>query len=284
MSTQSSISRRSFLAASVALPLLGALRGSAASKPIPIGLELYSVRNDLKKDLSGTLDDVAKLGYQCVEFYAPYYEWTPAYAKQVRSHLDSLGLRCYSTHNSLTSFTPQGIGKAIELNRIIGTEYIVLAHPGENVDSIEGWKKIADTLDQANKIMAKDGLHAGYHNHDLEWRPINGQTPLEVIASNTDKSVMLQLDVGTCLATGNNPVAWIKSNPNRIRSLHLKDWSPQQGYRVVFGKGIADWKNIFEAAESTGGVEYYLIEQEGSKYPEMETAKICLQNYKKIVV
>ena len=284
MSTQSSISRRSFLAASVALPLLGSLRGSAASKPIPIGLELYSVRNDLKKDLSGTLDDVAKLGYQCVEFYAPYYEWTPAHAKQVRSQLDSLGLRCYSTHNSLTSFTPKGIGKAIELNQIIGTEYIVLAHPGENVDSIEGWKKIADTLDQANKTMAKDGLHAGYHNHDLEWRPIDGQTPLEVIASNTDKSVMLQLDVGTCLATGNNPVTWIKSNPNRIRSLHLKDWSPQQGYRVVFGKGIADWKNIFEAAESTGGVEYYLIEQEGSKYPEMETAKICLQNYKKIMV
>jgi sugar phosphate isomerase/epimerase len=91
---------------------------------------------------------------------------------------------------------------------------------------------------------------------------------------------MLQLDVGTCLETGNDPVAWIRANPKRIRSLHLKDWSPAKGYRVLFGQGVAPWKKIFEAAESVGGVEYYLIEQEGSDYPELETADRCLVAYK----
>jgi len=93
---------------------------------------------------------------------------------------------------------------------------------------------------------------------------------------------MLQLDVGTCLATGNDPVAWIERNPGRIRSLHLKEWSPEKGYRVLLGEGVGPWKKIFAAAESTGGVEYYLIEQEGSDYPEMETAERCLAAYRKL--
>lgn len=283
MPTLSSVSRRSFLAwASAAVPVLGALNSFGARKPIPLGLELYSVRDDLKSNFSGTLDQVAKMGYQCVEFYAPYYDWTPAYAKQVRSQIDSLGVRCYSTHNSLASFSPDGIEKAIELNKILGTRYIVLAHPGK-VTGIDGWKQIAETLNKANQTMARSGLHAGYHNHDLEWRPIDGQKPIEILASNTDKSIMLQLDVGTCVATGNDPVAWIDRNPGRIRSLHLKDWSPEQNYRVLFREGVAPWKKIFAAAESTGGVEYYLIEQEGSRYSEIETAKLCLANYKKLI-
>jgi sugar phosphate isomerase/epimerase len=74
-------------------------------------------------------------------------------------------------------------------------------------------------------------------------------------------------------------VAWIRANPGRIRSLHLKDWSPAKGYRVLFGQGVAPWKKIFAAAESVGGVEYYLIEQEGSEYPEIETADRCLVAY-----
>ncbi|MBV9264562.1 MAG: sugar phosphate isomerase/epimerase, partial [Acidobacteriaceae bacterium] len=108
------------------------------------------------------------------------------------------------------------------------------------------------------------------------------QKPLEIIANNTGKSIMLQLDVGTCLETGNDPVAWIESHPGRIHSMHLKDWSAQNGYRVLFGQGAADWKKIFAAAESTGGVEYYLIEQEGSDHPEFETAELCLEAYKRM--
>jgi sugar phosphate isomerase/epimerase len=272
-----SSSRRTFLGTLAATPLvLG-----AAKKHIPIGLELYSVRNELKKDMMGTLQSVGKMGYECVEFFSPYFDWATDYAKEVRKKIDGLGVRCYSTHNSLTSFSGDGLSKAMELNKILGTKFIVLASAGR-VEGVDGWKHIAEVLNQANGQMEKDGLHAGYHNHDLEWKPVDGQKPIEILASNTDKSIMLQLDVGTCVETGNDPVAWIEKNPGRIRSLHLKDWSPQKGYRVLFGEGVAPWKKIFAAAESVGGVEYYLIEQEGSDYPELETAERCLVAYKDI--
>jgi len=252
-----------------------------ATKQYPVGLELYSVRNDLEKDLMGTVRAVAKMGYQCVEFYSPYYAWTPDYAHQVRQELGDLGIRCYSTHNGPESFTPDGIGKAIDLNHILGTHYVVMADPGE-VSGLDGWKRVAETLNQANDKLNEHGLHAGYHNHDAEWKPIDGQKPIEVLASNTDKSIMLQLDVGTCLQAGSDPVAWVTSNPGRIRSMHLKDWSPQQGYATLFGEGVAPWKQLLAAAESVGGIEYYLIEQEGSRYSEMETAERCLAAYRKL--
>lgn len=265
-------SRREFLA------LLAAAGTAAAAKAksIPIGLELYSVRDELKKDLPATLDAVAKMGYECVEFFAPYYEWSTDKAKEVRKQLDNLKIRCYSTHNGLNALKPEGLGKAIELNKILGVKYIVLAHPGDSVSTLDDWKKVADILNRANDTMKASGLHAGYHNHDVEWKPVDGQKPLELLADKTEKSIMLQLDVGTCLEAGSDPVAWIDTHPGRIRSLHLKDWGPDKGYKVLFGEGVAPWKKIFAAAESTGGVEYYLIEQEGSQYPEIETADRCL--------
>jgi sugar phosphate isomerase/epimerase len=278
MEKHDNFSRRSFLALFASVPLGAAL---AAKKHNPVGLELYSVRNELKKDLMGTVRGVAKLGYECVEFYAPYYDWTLDYAKDVRKELDALGVHCYSTHNSSQSFTPEGMGKAIELNQALGARYVVLAHPGD-VKDVEGWKRVADMLNKANATMASHGLHAGYHNHALEWKPVEGQKPIELLAANTDKSVMLQLDVGTCLETGNDPVAWVERNAGRIRSMHCKDWSPEKGYRVLFGEGVAPWRKLFAAAESKGGIEYYLIEQEGSDYSEMETAERCLSAYRKL--
>ncbi len=92
------LSRRSFLAMSAMLPWALKARAALLSS-IPIGLELYSVRDALKLDLEGTVRAVAQLGYQCVEFYAPYYDWTEAQTKQMRKLLDDLGIRCYSTHN-----------------------------------------------------------------------------------------------------------------------------------------------------------------------------------------
>ena len=274
------LSRRSFLSL-IAVAPLGLATATPGAEHVPIGLELYSVRGALQKDLSGTVRAVAKMGYECVEFFAPYYRWTPDEAKQVRRELDDLGIRCYSTHNGLESFSPTGIGKAIELNHILGARYIVLASPGD-LNSIDGWKRVAETLNKADETMAGQGLHAGYHNHDAEWRPVEGKKPIEVIAANTANSIMLQLDVGTCLEAGSDPVAWIESNPGRIRSMHLKDWSPEKGYKVLFGEGVAPWKKMFAAAESTGGVEFYLIEQEGSDYPELETAQRCLASYRKM--
>jgi sugar phosphate isomerase/epimerase len=278
MRTPQSFSRRSFLAISLMAPFGASL--TIGKEAIPVGLELYSVRNELKKDLPATVRGVAKMGYKCVEFYAPYYQWNLDYAKEVRNELDSLGVRCYSTHNGLEALKPEGIHKAIELNQAIGSRFIVLAHPGENISDLGGWMRIADLVNQANQTMSAQGLHAGYHNHDVEWRPMDGKKPMEILAASTDKSVMLQLDVGTCLEAGSDPVAWVEANPGRIRSMHCKDWSPEKGYKVLFGEGVTPWKKLFAAAESKGGIEFYLIEQEGSDYPEMETAERCLTAFR----
>jgi sugar phosphate isomerase/epimerase len=274
-----SITRRSFLALSAAFAW--ALKAKATSTSIPVGLELYSVRNALKQDPEGTVRAVAKMGYQCVEFYAPYFEWTEARAKEMRKLLDDLGVRCYSTHNDGGNFHSDKIQHARDLNLILGTRYMVWAY-SEPKSSIDGWKAVADELNSAADQLAPSGLTPGYHNHDVEWKPVEGVRPMEVLAKNTKPQIMLQLDVGTCLAAGADPVAWIRSNPGRIHSLHLKDWSsdPAKGYHVLFGEGEAKWKDIFAAAESVGGAEYYLIEQEGSRYGELETARRCLETYR----
>jgi sugar phosphate isomerase/epimerase len=127
-------------------------------------------------------------------------------------------------------------------------------------------------------------LRTGYHNHQEEFVPLDGKRPIEVLAGNTPKEVMLQLDVGTCEEAGSDPVAWIEANPGRIRCIHCKDWAPgaDKGYRVLFGEGVSPWTKIFAAAESAGGIEYYLIEQEGSRYPELDTAERCLATWKKL--
>jgi sugar phosphate isomerase/epimerase len=288
MKKHENVSRRSFMAFLAALPLVEPLRGllphAADDKQhVPVGLELYSVREGLKKDLMGTVRGVAKLGYECVEFYSPYYDWTLDNAKDVRKELDALGVRCYSTHNSPQAFTPEKVSKTVELNQALGARYVVMASAG-GVKDVDGWKRVAETLNTANAALASHGLHAGYHNHALEWKPLDGQKPMEVLAANTEKSVVLQLDVGTCLETGNDPVAWVEANPGRIRSMHCKEWSPEKGYRVLFGDGVAPWKKLFAAAESKGGIEYYLIEQEGADYSEMETAERCLAAYRKLRV
>jgi sugar phosphate isomerase/epimerase len=279
----SNFSRRSFLAVSAALPwtLRSLASGLAPSTKIPVGLELYSVREQLKKDPESTIRAVAKMGYQDVEFYAPYLEWSEDQAKQMRKLLDELGIHCYSTHNDEDSFSDSKIQKASELNKILGSRYMVLAWSDPKPD-LDGWKKVAESLNNAAEKLAPSGLKVGYHNHDAEWKPVEGKRPIEVIASNTKPSVMLQLDVGTCLEAGADPVAWIKANPGRIRSIHCKDWSPDPnvGYKTLFGEGKADWKAIFQAAENQGGVEFYLIEQEGSRYPELETARRCLQAFR----
>jgi sugar phosphate isomerase/epimerase len=271
-------SRRSFLAMSATFPW--ALRAYGASQ-IPVGLELYSVRNALKDDAAGTVRAVAGMGYQCVEFYAPYFEWTETQTKDMRKLLDDLGIHCYSTHNDSSYFGAEKISRTRDLNHILGCRYVVMASSHEKA-GLDGWKTVADSLNLAAEQLEPSGLKAGYHNHQTEFTPVDGIRPIEILAKNTKPSIMLQLDVGTCIEAGSDPVAWIRANPGRIRSLHLKEWSPEpgKGYTILFGEGVAKWTAIFEAAESVGGVEYYLIEQEGSRFSELETAKKCLDAYR----
>ena len=276
-------SRRSFLAMSAALPWAcrELASGLASSKAVPVGLELYSVRHSLEKDPQGTVRAVAQMGYQIVEFYGPYFEWSEAQAKDMRKLMDDLGIRCLSTHNDEANFSDAKIEHTKSLNLILGSKYVVQAW-SDPKPSIDGWQELAARLNTAAGKLAPSGLKVGYHNHDAEWKPVEGKRPIEILAANTKAEVMLQLDVGTCLEAGADPVAWITANPGRIRSIHCKDWSadPSIGYKTLFGEGKADWKRIFQAAESSGGVEYYLIEQEGSRYPELETVRRCLEAFR----
>lgn len=276
------ISRRGFLALAAAAPLA---TSAPLAKELPIGLELYSVRDELKKDLPGTVRAVAKMGYQCVEFYSPYQQWTPQRAKEVRAELDELGIHCYSTHNGPNAFTGDGLKRAAELNHIIGSRYIVMAS-ANRVTGLDGWKAVAETLSEAAEKLKPEGIKTGYHNHQAEFTPLDGKRPMEVLAANTGPDVMLQLDVGHCMETGADPVAWIKQNPGRIQSLHLKDWSrdPAVGFKALLGEGAVPWKEVFNAAENIGGAEFYLIEQEGSRFSEEETAEKCLAAYKQLHV
>jgi sugar phosphate isomerase/epimerase len=284
------LSRRQFLASSALLPL--ALKfpewasGAEPAANIPVGLELYSVRDGLAKDPQGTVRAVAALGYQCVEFYAPYFQWTEAQTKDMRKLMDDLGVRCYSTHNDGTYFAADKFSRAADMNHLLGCTYLVMSSAGHDAYAagagLDAWKTVAETLNRAAEQLASRGLKTGYHNHQFEFTPQNGTRPIDILAKNTKPSVMLQLDVGTCIEAGFDPVAWIRANPGRIRSLHLKEWSPEtgKGYTVLFGEGVAKWKDIFAAAEGVGGVEFYLIEQEGSRFPELETAKRCLEAYR----
>jgi sugar phosphate isomerase/epimerase len=275
-------SRRRFLTYSVILPWAWDAR---AATSFPVGLELYSVREELKRDPQATVRAVAGMGYQGVEFYAPYFEWTESQTKEMRKLLDDLGIRCFSTHNDSSFFNKENLSKARDFNLILGSKYVVMAS-AQPKPGVDGWKAVAETLNFAAEQLEPAGLKAGYHNHQLEFTPTAdlpfNARPIEIIAKNTKPTIMLQLDVGTCIEAGSDPVAWIRANPGRIRSLHCKDWSrdPAKGYAVLFGEGVADWKNIFAAAEDAGGVEYYLVEQEGSRFSELDTARKCLEEFR----
>lgn len=283
--TSDDMSRRSFLMMSGAALASGALSAGAQpkSRQLPVGLELYSVRDELAKDLTGTVRAVAKLGYEVVEFYAPYFQWTPEYAREVRKLLEDLNIKCLSTHNGRNALEGNGLKKAIELNQLLGSKTIVMASAGRT-ENQDDWKQVAETLTRAAETLKPLRMRAGYHNHQLEFTEHNGFRPMPFLAANTPRNVTLQLDVGTCVEAGYDPVAWINATPGRIRSLHLKDWGAgaDRGYRVLFGEGDTPWKSLLAAAERKGGAEYYLIEQEGSRFPSIETAEKCLENFRKV--
>jgi sugar phosphate isomerase/epimerase len=275
------LSRRTFLAMAGAMPFAASLM---AQKKVPVGIELYSVRGELTKDLKGTVTAVAKMGYEVVEFYSPYLNWTTEAAKDNRKLLDDLGIKCLSTHNGAQAVSAENLPRTIELNQIIGSKAIIVASAGKIVD-VDGWKAFAATLTAAQEKLRPIRMATGFHNHQVEWRPIGDTRPMDILAKGTPKDFVLQLDVGTCVEVGVDPVAWVNANPGRIKSMHLKDWGKGEGrgYTVAFGEGDVQWKPLLAAAEATGGVEYYLIEQEhAGPDGEIAMAKRCLDNYKKL--
>src|SRR3984957_4395844 len=156
------LSRRSVLAMAATAPL------TFGAKKIPVGLELYSVRDQLKQDLNVTVPAVAKMGYEVVDFFSPYYAWTPAQTKEMRKLLDDLGIKCLSTHNDAKNFLPENLSKTAELNQILGSKYAVMASAGRP-QGTAGWTAVAETLNRAADSWKSAGLRPGYHNHQAEF-------------------------------------------------------------------------------------------------------------------
>jgi sugar phosphate isomerase/epimerase len=264
----------------------GVLRAAPKWAKAPVGLELYSVREDFMKDMPGTLKVVAQAGYQGVEMWGPYADWNLDQAKEFKKIVTDLGMKVMSTHTGAKYFADDLLGKVADLNALFETRFMIMSSAGA-VKSLDGWKEVAAKLNKAGEKLRPLGKRTGFHNHALEFTPLEGVRPMEILAKETGKDVVLQLDVGTCIAAGSDPVAWIERNPGRFGSLHLKDWKgglkdAREGYRVLFGEGDAKWKAIFGAAAKKGGLEHLLIEQEGGAYTPFETIAKCMVNFKKL--
>jgi hypothetical protein len=187
--SDTSLSRRKFLALSgtgAAALASGALLNSELAPSVhateippsrprepqeyPIGIELYAVRGELSRNLPNTLRTVAQIGYKVVEFYSPYLSWTFPRAKEVRTLLDDLGLRCFSTHNAFGALTPgETMAKAIELNQILGARHIILASPPPNTNGLEDWKRVSGQLTAAVDQLKPHGLFAGFGRHCRQY-------------------------------------------------------------------------------------------------------------------
>ena len=213
---------------------------------------MYTLKDEEQKDRLATLRAVAKMGYEGVEFWGPYVEWTPAYAKEVRKQLDDLGLACYSAHTRPSHWSDERFPGVIELNQILGSRYVVMDHAPES-PTLDGWKRNAEVLTKGYEKLKPVGIKAALHNWTTEWRLCEGVRPIDYLAKNTPPGFGFQLDLGTAFGERGDPIAFIKANPGRVRSYHLKDWSADRSRRgLLIGEGDVQWTELFKAAEDHG--------------------------------
>jgi sugar phosphate isomerase/epimerase len=245
--TRPQLSRRRFMLLSAASAT--ALRAQTG-KRIPIGLQQTAVGRNIQQDLTGTLRSVAGMGYDSIEFSAnTFMAWTPEKAKEVRALLNDIHLRCRSTHNEMVSFLGDGLSKSLELNQILGCDTLVSVRGPAGTPTLADWKRFSDQLSQAAGRIRAAGMTLGFHNHEIEFKPVEGTRPMNILAANKDIAAF-HLNIGLCLRGGGDPIAFMKRCPGRIQSLLVQDY-----------QGQARWKEIFAAAEGAGGLEFYLLQR-----------------------
>jgi sugar phosphate isomerase/epimerase len=261
-------SRRSFLKASGALAAAacaGVEPLMAAPVRLPIGLQLYSVRNLLPRDFDGTLQKLAAAGYREVEA-AGYFDKT---AGDFGNAMQKAGLKCVSTHHQLMQLKTQ-FDQLIEYGQAIGLEYIICSSANVHRDptrkgdlNLDDWRYVADQFNAIGEKVKAAGMTFGYHNHTVEFASENGVVYFDELLKRTDpKLVHFEMDCGWVVVAGRNPVEYLSRYPERFPLLHVKDMikQPDGKWRnVVMGKGTIDYRPIFRAAT---GLKHYFIEQE----------------------
>jgi sugar phosphate isomerase/epimerase len=268
MKKSGNIHRRKFLqlsavgVAGASLGLAGCAtnKSSAAKKKIPVGVQLYSVKEDCKKDFPGTLAAIAKMGYPGVEF-AGYWNRS---AVEIKKMLDDNGLVACGSHTpSEMVLSPAKLQATIEFNQTIGNKFIIV--PDMTGKTRQVWLDKAKEFNDLAAQLQPLGLSIGYHSHFHDFHLVEGEMPWNIFGENTSPDVILQLDTSNCCDGGGDPVAELKKFPGRTRSIHIKPNGG--GPEAVIGEDKIDWASVFEICETTGGTHWYVVEHETSKQP-----------------
>ena len=280
-------SRRSFLKATAAVAAAacgGSLRLAARRMGLPIGLQLYSVRELLPKDFDGTLAKVRAAGYTEVEA-AGYFDRTAAVWRHA---MDQAGLRCVSTHHTLALLQAHQ-DELIEYGHALGLEYIICPWPRRRDPALTGaltlddWRWVAEQLNRIGEKVKAAGMSFGYHNHGPEFGSEGGVVFYDELLRLTDpKLVCFEMDCGWVAAAGRNPVDYLGKTPERFPLLHVKDMvkgANGQFHSTVMGRGVVDYRPILRAAT---GLKHYYIEQEEFDMDTMEALRLDADYMKKL--
>jgi sugar phosphate isomerase/epimerase len=275
--------------------LWSSFMSSANSKRL-IGIQLYSVREDMSKKPLETLTSLSKMGYQFVEhanyINRKFYGWTATEFKKV---LNDVGLKMPSGHtvmtakhwdNTVKNFTDDW-KKTIEDAATLGQSYVISPWMDEKLRSTyDGLMLQLDVFNKSGELCKKSGMKFGYHNHDFEFKEkINGSLIYDLILENTDPNLVIhQLDFGNMYGAGGRAAEWITKYPGRFQSLHIKDeikstkGEMNDGYEsTILGSGLIDPKAIALLAKQLGGTHHFMIEQESYQgISPLQCAKINL--------
>jgi len=271
------ISRREFVwttaAGAAALATGTAFAQTRTRREIPIAVQMYILSQPANADLPGTLAAVKQAGFDAVEF-AGYLKRD---AKTLRQHLDDEGLKCCGSHvpGGLSALTVERLPETIEFNRILGnTNLIVPSLGGSNLPkTLDGWTTLAATFSEIAERAKPAGMKVGFHNHEVEFTPVDGQIPYEYLFTKASRDVYMQVDVGLAARAGQDPAALISKFPGRVVSLHLKEFDPNA--RIAEGK--MRWQEIIRAAENNPSIQYYIMEHGRG----LEAAVTSIQDFKK---
>jgi sugar phosphate isomerase/epimerase len=301
------ISRRNFLktaSASVAFAAACTDASWLMANPLglPLGLQLYSVRELLPKDYEGTLGQLSAMGYREVEA-AGFFGRS---ASDVKHTMEQAGLRCVSAHYSYADLAPR-LDDIVEFGKALGLEYIICASPGipegtsaKSADkkvareamTLDDWRWNAEQFNRLGERVNAAGMKFGYHNHTAEFRAVKGVVIYDELLRLTDPAnVTMEMDCGWVIVSGKNPVDYLRRYPTRISMLHVKDFklSGAPGSdadpppSAELGRGSIDYLTIFAAAKKAN-IKHAFIEQERYDMPPMEALKIDAEYMKALTI
>ena len=281
------ISRRDVLrcgAAGLAVAGMPSLLRAQPAARIPVGVQLYSVRDFCKSDFDGTLEKIAEMGFEGVEF-AGYYQYG-ADPEGLRKKLDSLKLKAAGTHIGANALTEPALKKTIEFHKTIGCAFLIC--PGDKrFTDPEKSKEFAELMNKAAEALKPEGLFCGYHNHAQEFKEHEGKTWMDLFAERTTKDVIIQQDAGWTIAAGHDPAAFVKKHPGRVKTTHIKAKlrkGAPEGSKEILGQDNNDWKSLVLASYENG-TEWFIVEQEAypDKKTSLECTKLSLEGFKKIL-